>query len=122
MSDGVVATVASLIGMIPEGLYLLTSMALAAGVVRLAQKKTLVHDMGCIETLARVDVLCVDKTGTVTENKMAVEDVVPLCPDRFEEEDIRLIMADYVGRHARGQRHHGRPAQILHRRGDAAGR
>lgn len=96
VSDGVVATVASLIGMIPEGLYLLTSMALAAGVVRLAQKKTLVHDMGCIETLARVDVLCVDKTGTVTENKMAVEDVLPLCPDRFEEEDIRLIMADYV--------------------------
>ena len=96
VSDGVVATVASLIGMIPEGLYLLTSMALAAGVVRLAQKKTLVHDMGCIETLARVDVLCVDKTGTVTENKMVVEDVIPLCPDRFEEEDIRLIMADYV--------------------------
>lgn len=96
VSDGVVATVASLIGMIPEGLYLLTSMALAAGVVRLAQKKTLVHDMGCIETLARVDVLCVDKTGTVTENKMTVEDVVPLCPDRFEEGDIRLIMADYV--------------------------
>ena len=96
VSDGVVATVASLIGMIPEGLYLLTSMALAAGVVRLAQKKTLVHDMGCIETLARVDVLCVAKTGTVTENKMAVEDVIPLCPDRFEEEDIRLIMADYV--------------------------
>lgn len=96
VSDGVVAAVASLIGMIPEGLYLLTSMALAAGVVRLAQKKTLVHDMGCIETLARVDVLCVDKTGTVTENKMAVEDVIPLCPDRFEEEDIRLIMADYV--------------------------
>ena len=52
-------------------------MALAAGVVRLAQKRTLVHDMGCIETLARVDVLCVDKTGTVTENKMTVEDVVP---------------------------------------------
>ena len=97
VSDGVVATVASLIGMIPEGLYLLTSMALAAGVVRLAQKKTLVHDMGCIETLARVDVLCVDKTGTVTENKLTVEDVVPLCPDRFEEGDIRLIMADYVG-------------------------
>ena len=82
--------------MIPEGLYLLTSMALVAGVVRLAQKKTLVHDMGCIETLARVDVLCVDKTGTVTENKMAVEDVVCLCPDRYIESDIRLIMADYV--------------------------
>ena len=96
VQDGVVATVASLIGMIPEGLYLLTSMALAAGVVRLAQKKTLVHDMGCIETLARVDVLCVDKTGTVTENKMTVEDVALLCPDRFVEDDIRLIMSDYV--------------------------
>ena len=94
--DGIVATVASLVGMIPEGLYLLTSLALVAGVVRLAQKKTLVHDMGCIETLARVDVLCVDKTGTVTENKMAVEDVVCLCPDRYIEDDIRLIMADYV--------------------------
>ena len=94
--DGVVATVASLVGMIPEGLYLLTSLALVAGVVRLAQKKTLVHDMGCIETLARVDVLCVDKTGTVTENKMTVEDVVELCPDRYIESDIRLIMADYV--------------------------
>ena len=94
--DGIVATVASLVGMIPEGLYLLTSMALVAGVVRLAQKKTLVHDMGCIETLARVDVLCVDKTGTVTENKMTVEDVVELCPDRYIESDIRLIMADYV--------------------------
>ncbi len=94
--DGIVATVASLVGMIPEGLYLLTSMALVAGVVRLAQRKTLVHDMGCIETLARVDVLCVDKTGTVTENKMTVEDVVCLCPDRFVEDDIRLIMADYV--------------------------
>ena len=96
VSDGVVATVASLIGMIPEGLYLLTSMALATSVVRLAQQKTLVHDMGCIETLARVDVLCVDKTGTVTENKMTVDQIVPLCPDRFVEEDIRLIMADYV--------------------------
>ncbi len=96
VQDGVVATVASLIGMIPEGLYLLTSMALVTGVVRLAQKKTLVHDMGCIETLARVDVLCVDKTGTVTENKMTVEDVVPLCPDRYVEDDIRLIMSDYV--------------------------
>ncbi len=96
VSDGVIATVASLIGMIPEGLYLLTSMALATSVVRLAQKKTLVHDMGCIETLARVDVLCVDKTGTVTENKMTVDQIVPLCPERFVQDDIRLIMADYV--------------------------
>ena len=96
ISDGVVATVASLIGMIPEGLYLLTSMALVTGAVRLSQKKTLVHDMGCIETLARVDVLCVDKTGTVTENKMTVDDVALLCPERFVEEDVRMVMSDYV--------------------------
>ena len=77
-------------------MYLLTSLALVAGVVRLAQRKTLVHELGCIETLARVDTLCVDKTGTVTENKMIVEDVCPLCDDRFTLEDIRMIMSDYV--------------------------
>ncbi len=92
----VTSTVGSIIGMIPEGLYLLTSLALVAGVVRLAQRKTLVHELGCIETLARVDTLCVDKTGTVTENKMIVEDVCPLCDDRFTLDDIRMIMADYV--------------------------
>jgi cation-transporting ATPase E len=67
VTESVVSTVAALIGMIPEGLYLLVSVALTVSVIRLAQKKTLVHDMGCIETLARVDVLCVDKTGTITE-------------------------------------------------------
>ena len=92
----VTSTVGSIIGMIPEGLYLLTSLALVAGVVRLAQRKTLVHELGCIETLARVDTLCVDKTGTVTENKMIVEDICPLCDDRFTLEDIRMIMSDYV--------------------------
>ena len=96
VSEGVTSTVAALVGMIPEGLYLLTSLALVAGVVRLAQRKTLVHDMNCIETLARVDVLCVDKTGTITENKMIVEDVALLCEDRFIEDDIRMIMSDYV--------------------------
>ena len=74
----VTSTVGSIIGMIPEGLYLLTSLALVAGVVRLAQRKTLVHELGCIgDARARVDTLCVDKTGTVTENKMIVEDVRP---------------------------------------------
>ena len=92
----VTSTVGSIIGMIPEGLYLLTSLALVAGVIRLAQRKTLVHELECIETLARVDTLCVDKTGTVTENKMTVEDVHLLCADRFTEDDVRLIMADYV--------------------------
>lgn len=69
---GVVATVAALIGMIPEGLVLLTSVALAAGVVRLGHYQTLVQELYCIETLARVDVLCLDKTGTITEGNMEV--------------------------------------------------
>ena len=92
----VTSTVGSIIGMIPEGLYLLTSLALVAGVVRLAQRKTLVHELECIETLARVDTLCVDKTGTVTENKMTVDDVHLLCEDRFSMEDVRTLMGDYV--------------------------
>jgi len=71
-------TSGALIGMIPEGLYLLTSVALAVSVIRLAKKRTLVHELGCIETLARVDVLCVDKTGTITESQMKVIDIVPL--------------------------------------------
>ena len=96
VSEGVTSSVAALVGMIPEGLYLLTTLALVASIMRLAQKKTMVQDMNCIETLARVDVLCVDKTGTITENKMIVEDVHLLCADRFVEEDIRMIMSDYV--------------------------
>ena len=92
---GVTSTVGALVGMIPEGVYLLTSLALVAGVLRLAQKKTMCREMDCIETLARVDTLCVDKTGTVTENKMIVDDIVPLCPDRFIAADIHMIMADY---------------------------
>ena len=94
--DGVVSTVAALVGMIPEGLYLLTSLALLTSIIRLLQRRTLVHEMACIETLARVDTLCVDKTGTITENKMTVDDVVMLCPDRYVEEDVRLIMRDYA--------------------------
>ena len=93
----VVHTVAILVGMIPEGLYLLATAALALSVVRLARQRVLVQRMRCIETLARVDVLCVDKTGTITENKMTVKDVVLLSEDRFVEDDIRLIMSDYVG-------------------------
>ncbi len=74
----VTATVAAVVGMIPEGLYLLASVALAVSVVRLAMQKVLVHNMKCIETLARVDVLCVDKTGTITDNTMAVKKLLPL--------------------------------------------
>ena len=96
LTAGVTSTVGALVGMIPEGLYLLTSLALVAGVMRLARKKTMCRQLDCIETLARVDTLCVDKTGTVTENKMVVEDIVLLCPDRFVADDVRMIMADYV--------------------------
>ncbi|MDO4519682.1 MAG: cation-translocating P-type ATPase [Eubacteriales bacterium] len=71
----VVSTVAAVIGMIPEGLVLLTSIALTLGTLKLAQKKTLVQEMYCIETLARVDTLCLDKTGTLTEGSMRVERV-----------------------------------------------
>ena len=96
IQEGVVSTVASLVGMIPEGLYLLTSLALLAGVLRLAQRKTLVHEMGCIETLARVDTLCVDKTGTITEPKMIVKDLISLNEETDDEQELRSIMADYV--------------------------
>ena len=78
MKETVDATVAALIGMIPEGLYLLTSVALAVSMIRLARRRVLTQDMNCIETLARVDVLCVDKTGTITESAMQADDPLPL--------------------------------------------
>ena len=76
--DSVEGTVAALVGMIPEGLYLLTSIAMAASALKLSREKVLVQDMNCIESLARVDVLCVDKTGTITQPEMEVENLVPL--------------------------------------------
>ncbi|MBQ6831483.1 MAG: cation-translocating P-type ATPase [Oscillospiraceae bacterium] len=72
------ATVAALVGMIPEGLYLLTSVAMAVSALKLTKAQVLVQDMNCIEALARVDVLCVDKTGTITEPAMIAEHVLPL--------------------------------------------
>ncbi len=89
-------TVAALVGMIPEGLYLLTSVAMAASALKLSRKKVLVQDMNCIETLARVDVLCVDKTGTITEAKMEVENVIPLTDDSHERLE-RILSAIYSG-------------------------
>ncbi len=86
--EAVVSMVAALIGMIPEGLYLLTSVALAVSMIRLAQGKVLAQDMNCIETLARVDVLCVDKTGTITEPHMEVGEVVYLDPEKYAETEV----------------------------------
>ena len=94
-SEGIVSTVAALVGVIPQGLYLLTTLTLAASVLRLAERKTLVHELSCVETLARVDTFCVDKTGTITEDAMAVEALCPL--DRCTAEEAERILADYVG-------------------------
>ena len=88
LTQAVTATVAALIGMIPEGLYLLTSVALAVSMIRLAQKKTLAQDMNCIETLARVDVLCVDKTGTITQPGMEVRDLVLLDEEEYPRDRV----------------------------------
>ncbi len=89
-------TVSALVGMIPEGLYLLTSVAMAVSSLKLTRKKVLVQDMNCIETLARVDVLCVDKTGTITESVMEVDNVVPLTPDPPEFLE-QVLTAYYSG-------------------------
>lgn len=90
--------VAAVLGMIPEGLYLVASAALVVSTVRLALKRVLVHDMKCIETLARVDVLCVDKTGTITENTMSVSDVVTLS-DTVSSNEIHSLINDFSAAH-----------------------
>ena len=87
--DAVVKTSAAIISMIPEGLVLLTSTVLAVSVIRLGRKKVLVQDLYCIETLARVDTICLDKTGTLTEGSLELEKVIPL-NNKF---DIDKILA-----------------------------
>ena len=87
--------VAAVIGMIPEGLFLLASVTLVISAMRLALSKVLVHDMKCIETLARVDVLCVDKTGTITENEMSVTAVVP-ASDEYDIDSIQGLISDFA--------------------------
>jgi cation-transporting ATPase E len=104
LRDSITSMVAATIGMIPEGLYLLASVALVVSAMRLAKKNVLLHDMKSIETLARVDVLCVDKTGTITENKMSVKEMIaagPLhSPDKEsqieDEGKILKMVGDFV--------------------------
>ncbi len=86
----ITSMVASIIGLIPEGLYLLTTLALAVSMMKLAKDKVLLHDMKSIESLARVDVLCVDKTGTITKPEMTVTEIVS-CDDSMNE-----VFTDYV--------------------------
>lgn len=96
-SKSITSMVAAVIGMIPEGLYLLASVALVVSVMRLASKKVLVHDMKCIETIARVNVLCVDKTGTITENTMEVNGEIPM--DGYDSQSmapLKQIISDFA--------------------------
>jgi cation-transporting ATPase E len=92
--DSITGMVAAVIGMIPEGLYLLATVAMATSTVRLAKKEVLIHDMKCIETLARVNVLCVDKTGTITEPGMQVDQVIPLADDSTSA--LYALLSDFA--------------------------
>ncbi len=92
--DSVTGMVAAVIGMIPEGLYLLASVAMVVSIMRLARQKVLVRSMKCIETLARVDVLCVDKTGTITENTMTVSKLVTV--DGNDKKSVETLISTMV--------------------------
>ena len=97
LETSILKTVGALIGIVPDGLYLLVSTTLTVSVIRLAQRKTLVQERDCVETLARVDVLCVDKTGTITENEMEVKSTVLLTDRGFTHDELTALIADYVG-------------------------
>ncbi len=90
----VTSTVAAVIGMVPEGLYLLTSVALALGVLILARRRVLVHELSCIENLARVDTICFDKTGTLTEGTLEVTDV--LTANGWDRREFLNLAASFV--------------------------
>ncbi len=96
LKTSVQAMVASIIGMIPEGLFLLASVTLALSSMRLANKKVLLHDMKSIETLARVNVLCVDKTGTITDGSMKVNkiDIAKHCKESYET--IKQTISEFI--------------------------
>lgn len=109
------STVAAIIGMIPEGLYLLVSVALAVSVISLARSKTLVHELSCIENLARVDTLCLDKTGTITEGCMEVLETIPV--PGMEGGALGRAAGQLYRRRGRGQRHGAGSAGTLRRFG-----
>lgn len=96
LKRSIVSMEAALIGMIPEGLYLLTTIALALSATRLARQEVMLHDMKSVETLARVNVLCVDKTGTITEPKMAVEKAVVSKASKMSEDQLHQLIADFA--------------------------
>ncbi len=96
LQTSVVAMVAAVIGMIPEGLYLLTTIALTLSSVKLARNQVLLHNMKSIESLARVDVLCVDKTGTITEPRMSVEQVFVSPSSNISEAKFMSLLSDYI--------------------------
>lgn len=95
LKSSVTGMVASVIGMIPEGLYLMATVAMAVSAARLASRQVLIHNMKCIETLARVDVLCVDKTGTITEPRMCVQEILPLV-ESYEDHTVGEWLAAFV--------------------------
>lgn len=92
--SSIMSTVSALIGMIPEGLVLLTSSAMAVSVLRLRKYNVLVQDLYSIENLARVDVICLDKTGTITEGTMEVKNIIPYKDNNLD--DIKTILSNYV--------------------------
>ena len=92
--EAVVSSAAGLLGMLPKGLVLLTSVSLANGVARLAKKKVLVQDLYSLETLSHVDVLCLDKTGTITDGKMKVEETFMF--EKNDQFDTLEIMGSYL--------------------------
>ncbi len=95
LKDAVIHTIGAIIGMIPEGLILLTSTVLAVSVIRLSKSKVLVQELFCIETLARVDTLCLDKTGTITEGRMEVNGIEPISIPKEEMEEIVTAIGQY---------------------------
>ncbi len=94
LQNSVVSTTAAMVGMIPEGLVLLVSVCFAVSVVKLSARKTLVRDLYCVETLARVDTLCLDKTGTITEGTMQVDELVPFAG--VSEQDMAAALSALV--------------------------